>query len=261
MERSDVAYLINSTPKYYYLLEIHLELLYRYAPSCKWPIYFATENPDDTMCKLIKQRYNVNILTLENKYSSFINSRARALELLPNTIKYVLPMQEDFLLERFIDVKAIEESLILLESMKNLISIRYMPCPGPKEINSNYNKRWKYIDSKYDTYLFTYQATLWKRNECLLWFSTLVKEVVKKDPLSFTQQIQIEVENNIAENSEGQKVFHNLFKNKIILGYIRAHKYPNAVYMSPWPYRPTAVIKGVLQPFAKELALREGINI
>ena len=64
---------------------------------------------------------------------------------------------------------------------------------------------------------------------------------------------------NIAENSDGQKLYKEIFSNKFTLGYTRAHKNPNAVYMSPWPYRPTAIIKGVLQPFAKELASREGV--
>ena len=172
-----------------------------------------------------------------------------------------MPMQEDFLLERFIDEKAIEESFIILENSSLIISIRYMPCPGPKEINSSYNKRWKYIDKQYDTYLFTFQATMWKKNKCLDWYTQIVKAVELKDPLGFDQQLKIEVHDNIAENAEGQRIFSSLFTNKIILGYIRNHKYPNAVYMCPWPYRPTAVIKGVLQPFAIELASREGINI
>jgi hypothetical protein len=31
--------------------------------------------------------------------------------------------------------------------------------------------------------------------------------------------------------------------------------------MCPWPYRPTAIIKGVLQSFAIELAQREGFKL
>ena len=33
---------------------------------------------------------------------------------------------------------------------------------------------------------------------------------------------------------------------------------PNGVYFSPWPYRPTAVVKGDLQQWAKDLIRREG---
>jgi hypothetical protein len=69
------------------------------------------------------------------------------------------------------------------------------------------------------------------------------------------------VRNNIAENIDGQTLFNNLFNNSFVLGYKRLHSFPNAVYMCPWPYRPTAIIKGVLQPFAKELAEREGVKL
>ena len=43
MNRQDICILINSTPKYYYLLPLHLTLIRRYAPFLHWPIYFATE--------------------------------------------------------------------------------------------------------------------------------------------------------------------------------------------------------------------------
>ena len=108
MERSDIAYLINSCPNYYYILDLHLGLLRRYASCCKWPIYFATEEPEHKVSILLKEKYGVKILVLEKENSSFLTSRKRALELLPENIKYVMPMQEDFLLERYIDIKSIE---------------------------------------------------------------------------------------------------------------------------------------------------------
>jgi len=258
MDRNDIAYLLNSTPKYYYLLELHIALIRRYASKCKWPIYFATELPEHSVCKVL-QDYNVNIIILEKENSSFISSRKRALELLPDSIKYVLPMQEDFLLERFVDTNAIHESISILDTNNDIISVRYMPCPGPNEINPNYNKVWKYI--KHDTYLFTFQATLWKKAECLTYYKNIEHEVNYRKFSSDSERNLYEVKMNIAENSDGQKIFASLFSDKKIVGYIRQYKYPNAVYMSPWPYRPTAVIKGVLQTFAKELAEREGFKI
>jgi hypothetical protein len=255
MDRTDIAYLLNSTPKYYYLLELHVALIRRYAPKCKWPIYFATEEPENPVCKILKD-YSVTVIALERENSSFISSRKRALELLPDSIKYVLPMQEDFLLERSVDTNTIYESVNILDKESDIISIRYMPCPGPNEINSNYSRVWKYI--KNDTYLFTFQATLWRRNECLQYYTAIKNEVDSRRFSSEEERNLYEVKMNIAENSSGQKIFATLFSNKKTLGYIRQHKYPNAVYLSPWPYRPTAVIKGVLQPFAKELAEREG---
>ena len=75
MERSDIAYLINSCPNYYYILDLHLGLLRRYASSCKWPIYFATEEPEHKISIMLKEKYGVNILVLEKENSSFLTSR------------------------------------------------------------------------------------------------------------------------------------------------------------------------------------------
>jgi len=254
MERSDIAYLINSYPNYYYILDLHLGLLHRYASSCKWPIYFATEEPEHEVSILLKEKYGVNILVLEKENSSFLTSRKRALELLPENIKYVMPIQEDFLLERYIDIKSIEESIEILDKEEKIFCARYMPCPGPHKDNINYRSKWKHISVK-DTYRFCFQASLWKRNECQEWYSAICDEVKKRG------RKELELKMNIAENEIGQSLFLSLFKNKSIIGYIREHKEPNAVYMCPWPYRPTAIIKGVLQSFAIELAQREGFKL
>jgi hypothetical protein len=106
-----------------------------------------------------------------------------------------------------------------------------------------------------DTYHFCFQASLWKRNECQEWYSAICDEVEKKG------MKELELKMNIAENEIGQSLFLSLFEHKCIIGYIRDHKEPNAVYMSPWPYRPTAIIKGVIQPFAIELGEREGYRL
>jgi len=254
MERSDIAYLINSYPNYYYILDLHLGLLRRYASSCKWPIYFATEEPEHKVSIMLKEKYGINILILEKENSSFLTSRKRALELLPENIKYVIPMQEDFLLERYIDIKSIEESIEILDQEEKIFCARYMPCPGPHKDNINYRSKWKHISDK-DTYRFCFQASLWKRNECQEWYSAICSEVTKRG------RKDLELKMNIAENEIGQTLFLSLFNNKSTIAYIREHKEPNAVYMCPWPYRPTAIIKGVLQPFAIELGQREGFKL
>ena len=256
MERDDIAYLLNSTPSYFYIVELHVALIRRYASQCKWPIFFATEVPDNPICNILK-KYDVTILPIEAEYSSFLNSRRRALELLPSSIKYVLPMQEDFLLEQRIDVLTIEESINLLDNDNDIVAIRYMPCPGPKEANPNIGKFWKLIQAKNDEYVFSFQATLWRKDSCLTYYTTITDKIANKG-YDEEKQNFIEVKINIAENNDGQKLYSYIFKNKKTLGYVRAHKYPNAVYISPWPYRPTAIVKGKLQPFAKELADREG---
>ena len=250
-----IAYLINSTPKYYYILELHLVLLRRYAPNLEWQVYLATEEPEHEVCKLLVEKYDVKLLVLEKENSSFLLSRKRALELLPEKIDMVLPMQEDFLLERFIDEDIINNSIQYLKGYPRLISVRYMPCPGPQ--GSKKYTKWLGITQECDTYGFTFQATLWKRSYCQQWYDAITEKVKL-----FNNNIdskRLEVDMNIAENNDGQTLFYSLFNDNIMLGWPRAYKASYAVYHCPWPYRPSAIIKGVLQPFAKELAQREGV--
>jgi hypothetical protein len=116
------------------------------------------------------------------------------------------------------------------------------------------------FQEKNDNYLFSFQATLWRKDSCLTYYTSITDKIANK---GFDEEKQnfIEVKINIAENSDGQKLYSYIFKDKKTLGYVREHKYPNAVYISPWPYRPTAIVKGKLQQFAKELAEREGFNL
>lgn len=255
MNKNNIAYLINSTPKYYYILELHLVLLRRYAPNLKWPIFLATEVPHHPMCKLLEEKYDVKLLVLEKENTSFLTSRKRALELLPEEINLVLPMQDDFLLERFIDEDAIDNSVRYLNGYPKMVSVRYMPCPGPSDKNGIYTK-WLGITQEYDTYGFTFQATLWKRSYCQQWYNAITEKV--KSYRDIDSKI-LEVDMNIAEAADGQQLYYLLFNHNIMLGWPRVYKESNAVYHCPWPYRPTAIIKGVLQPFAKELAQREGV--
>lgn len=287
MNTNSVAYLINSTPKYFYILELHLVLLRRYAPNLKWEVFLATEEPEHNVCQKLQEKYDVKIIVLEKEYSSFLSSRKRAIELLPDNISIILPMQEDFLLERFIDENAITRYLEYLNNDSNLISVRLMPCPGPSEANELYNNELLKITQQYDDYGFCFQATLWKRKYLQQWYDCILEKSYNISYLDISRK-KLEVDMNIAENSDGQKLFYSLFarepslnniqaqnaerkscllpnldvrgpKDYINVGFKRVHKHPNAVYMCPWPYRPTAIIRGVLQPFAKELASREGV--
>jgi hypothetical protein len=46
----------------------------------------------------------------------------------------------------------------------------------------------------------------------------------------------------------------------IHLAWPREGAHPNAVYLCPWPYRPTAVVRGLFESWANELAKREGFS-
>jgi hypothetical protein len=264
MDRVDCAYLINTTPKYFYLLPLHLALLHRYAPNLKWPIYLATEAPE-LLPPL--EHPNLIILELPMTASGFLESRETATQLLPMNIKYVFPMQEDFLLEGRPMEKEIAAAFSALcqddSSGQAVHSVRLMPCPGPK------SKR-KYIGSSSTStsstleeldfqleMVFTYQATLWERTIYKTFMTTLLH---KLQGLSQKEKNRMAISVNIAEIQEGQAILKSLSDGKH-LSVPREYSHPNAVYLSAWPYRPTAVVRGSLEPWAIELAGREGLPL
>jgi hypothetical protein len=264
MERKDVAYLINTTPKYFYLLPLHVSLIRRYAPDCRWDIWVATEEPGHPIFKNL----GVKVLPLPKEESGFLASRAAALRLLPSFYTYVLPMQEDFLLEQPAMQGALDEALKIFDFDPKVQSIRLMPCPGPVE-NIHYSfeweswwtkENWKVLGPS-DEYMFCFQATLWRRGAIQTWYTQLCKQFALDYPQATEEEKRtLEIRANYAENSRGQEYFRKWMKG-LHIAWARMGTQPNAVYLSPWPYRPTAVVGGVLQPWAITFAKREGFEL
>lgn len=264
MDRTDCAYLINTTPKYFYLINLHLTLLHRYAPSLAWPIYLATEEPErlDPLPK-------VTVLRLPKNKAGFFESREAAVAMLPDTIKYVFPIQEDFLLEARPMEKEIAEALQILDADPQVSSLRLMPCPGPNALDVSYKPQgsftfgsWKILDFDVEM-VFTYQATLWRRAPYQTFMAALLH---KTEHLDERQKIVAAIKVNIAEIAEGQMLLRNCLsvapsQQHLHLAFPRAYSHPNAVYLCPWPYRPTAVVRGSLEPWAAELAQRESVPL
>jgi hypothetical protein len=98
MEMDQVAYLVNSTPNYYYLLPLHFTLVKRYAPFIEH-LFLATEVPDHPICEEVKE---MGVTLIPLKRPGFLDSRAEALQQLSlsGKFRYVLPVQEDFLIDR-----------------------------------------------------------------------------------------------------------------------------------------------------------------
>ena len=262
MDRQDTCILLNSTPKYFYLLPLQLTMIRRYAPMLKWPIYFATEETEDPITKQLESEFSVHILPLAKEKAGFLESRHAAISLLPSEILYVLPLQEDFLLDRCPNIESLVDSLFILDTDRNISSLRLMPCPGPHTEDVSYvkEKPWKILGSK-NQYIFTYQATLWRRLDYNIYLSALLRSVEK----DFKNQGEknkkyLALTSNVGENHYGQDVLKRSLPDTLHLCWPRAHQNPNAVYLSPWPYRPTAVTRGRLEPFAEELFRREGVK-
>jgi hypothetical protein len=169
-------------------------------------------------------------------------------------------MQEDFLLDRQPDVPALKDALDLLSKQSHVASVRLMPSPGPA---GPAYKGFARITPETDHYGFTFQATLWKLETCLAWYTAITEELEAAWPKATTRpekRIAVETRYNFAENPDGQKFFWKLFdrRDEVHIGWKRAGPWRNAVYLSPWPYRPTAIVQGKVEPWAVELAEREG---
>jgi len=264
MERNDVVILVNSTPKYYYILNFFFGMLRRYAPILKWDIILATEEPDNSYCRAVEDKYSVIILPIPVESSGFLNSRLEALKLLVNKYKYCLPLQDDFILEGTMDSNAIKTLFEYFTADPKLVSARLMPCPGPKSRFEVY-PLWATIDNS-DEYKFVFQATLWKTEACLEWYSRICRVLEELAPVATTspsRRFQIELKENLAENYIGQAEFSrwSLEKEYNHIAWIRSGNWSNAVYLSPFPYRPTAIVRGALEPWAVELAKREGFSL
>jgi hypothetical protein len=254
------AVLVNTTPKFFYLLEAHFGLLRRYGEGLDWPVYLATECPTDPVVERVSKKYNVKILPLLEKDSDFLESRLVAVNMLPPEIKYVLPLQEDFLLERpGPDMKALNNALEILNVDESVKSIRLMPCPG-SSAREGFWGVWKKLlpeDMK-----FSYQATIWRREVYSNYFARLIQQGRGLYP-DFDKKMwnNYAIRVNPAETHPGFFLLKTLYPDGVHLCWPRKGAWANAVYACPWPYRPTAVVKGVLQPWAEELMVREGFTL
>ena len=276
--------LVNTTPKYMQFAYVQIACIRRYADllvkdrktnllvkDCKTdlleqvPIFLATElTAENEYVKQILDLPNVFLLHLQDSESDFLESRIAAFQYL-DEYKYILPLQDDFWLDRAPNYALLDEAIEIMDTDQTVQSMRLMPCPGPHPADLDYKSqmfsgRWKVL-SDHDTLVFTFQATLWRTKPYVIFLQTLI-ELEKplfakyKQPVSWSKYC---VTANIAENTQGQALFKRLNQG-IHLSIERQGAHANAVYKAPWPYRPTAVVHGVLEPWAKEFMEREGFT-
>ena len=262
MDRQDVCILINSTPRYYPVLEVQLKLLRRYAPHLHWTVFFATETPSTSFVKALQKTYSIEIIPLDAHESGFLESREAALRKLPKRYTYVLSLQEDFLLDREPMYERLAEACRILDMDRSVGSLRLMPCPGPLEKDPLYHPdmNWKILTED-DAMTFTYQATLWRVYDLHAYYKLLLTSIEKDFPSATTpeQKKTIALKMNCAETHYGQSKLRSN-PNVLHLCWDRAGSWANAVYLCPFPYRPTAIVQGKIEPFAQELSKREGFG-
>jgi hypothetical protein len=261
--------LVNTTPKYMPVAEVQIACIRRYAKELDYvPIFLATElAPSDLTVDRILNIHNVHYIRLQQEESGFIESRLAAVNYLPREYEIVLPLQEDFLLDRSPDYVALNEAMKIFKMNSYVKSIRLMPSPGPVESDAKYkdDSKWRIL-SDCDTYRFTFQATLWRSQDYTKFLEKILMSASKdfKDSgQPDSQWAKYCIRANVAENEKGQEIFKTLCMSptSIHLSVERPHTHRNAVFLAPWPYRPTAVVQGKLEDWAKEFIAREGFRI
>jgi len=246
------------------LAEVQIACIRRYAAKLHdIPIFLATElTPADSIVDRILNIHNVHYIKLQQDESGFIESRIAAVKYLPSDYELVLPLQEDFWLDRAPDYEALEQAVKIFRSDFRVKSIRLMPSPGPQPSDLIYKDSWRILSEK-DQYRFTFQATMWNASMYIKFLEKVLLSASKdfKDSgLVESEWARYCIRTNVAENSKGQDIFYRICMDSgnLHLSIKRDHVYPNAVFLAPWPYRPTAVVQGKLEPWAEEFMKREG---
>jgi len=250
---TNTCILINSCPKYNYLAVISVQLIRRYAPDIKWPLYVATTGLSEKEEGVLKTLAVHYVNQTEEENTDFIESRIHSLRFLQNHYSSVLLLQDDFFLDRNPLYTKLYESVKLVE--KGVSCARLMPCPGPTGEALEQSSEWKWIQED-APYLFSFQAGLWSLPWLIEFFEEMVKESLLDFPKYKCKKNHYWLTVNPCETAIGVSVCKRLGYKAV--GFGRAGPWSNAVFLSPWPYRPTAVEKGVIQPWAKEMIKREG---
>ena len=268
------AVLINTTTKYLPIVDVQLTAIQRYAANLlEYPIFVASDSETEFATKQFPVA--VNKIPLLPYESGFLESRSAALKYMLEAnpgLGGVLMLQDDFWIDRPIHKGEWDEALAYMSRDARVQSIRLMPCPGPVnrilrgDIRGPGVKRAYFAEiTEADTFRFTFQATLWKPCAAIEFFDLIIESARNEFTCAGFPEADWNrfcVRYNVAENPNGQDLFlkHMMGPDKIHLGIRRKGDHSNAVNLATIPYRPTAVVKGKLEPWAKEFAEREGFK-
>lgn len=278
---ADTCILINSCSAYNYILHPFFIMLRRWWPDCDLPIYLACDGD----LKEFRDTYHIHIIEQDKDYG-FVEGRIHALTVVSN-YTFVIMLQDDFIIERFVDNTMIHQLITIIaqsytkspdqdEETVPFACIRLMPCPGPTgEIHTypmDEGSLVRIAEFTNESWCrFSFQAAIWHREYYIRFFKELKASICRNIFQAYSTEIATEIVNdpaywkqiwfssNIAENRYGCS-FSLRYPEKM-MGIIRDGNYANAVYRSPIPYRPTAIVRGKLEDWAIELFKREKIDI
>ena len=232
---SNTCIVISSTSKYSFIWDTFFNLLVKNWKNLEFPIYFLSTGES----KYLVEKFDINVYEVK-KDIGFLEGYKYILDQVKERHNYGIILQDDFLIEKPVNNDLIKKYIEILNENKEVGFIRTMPCPGPKGQKINFGDIELGEINKLEDYSFSYQSTIWNINY-FLEFSNIQNSSPWISEITLAKKMR--------SDKSGKK----------LLGFIRPFKESNAVYESPIPYRPTAIVKGKLQDWAKKLLVRENI--
>lgn len=230
LDDQQTAIVISSTPKYSFIWDTFFIYLRKNWKNCPYQIYFTSEGE----CKYLENKYTINIFQ-QDKDIGFLEGYRYVCEQIKHKYRYFILLQDDFIIEKTVDRHIINSYEKIMKENSNIGFIRTMPCPGPKGEQKKFgNIELGKID-KQENFSFSYQSSIWNI-DYFLNFTV----IPKNNPWSG----EIFLANKMKSCKEKEN-----------WGFIRPFKESHAVYESPIPYRPTAIVGGKLTDWAKKLII------
>ena len=251
--KPSTAIIISSTKKCAYIWITFFSLLFKHWSDCEYPIFFTSDDDENNNLEKLKNKFNINILKLE-KDLGFMPGYEYILNNIKDKYTNAIFLQDDFLIEKKVDSEFIKKCVKIMESDSNIGYIRLMPCPGPK------GKKIKYGDITLGEirnngllpgFSFSNQAAIYN-----IEFLSKIISKIDYNPIEHPFHKAWGFERELTKKLED-------FDNQL-LGFIRKSPNANSVYDSPIPYRPTAIVGGKLEEWAKKLLVgdvREGFDV
>ena len=229
VNRENTAIFISSTPKFSFIWDTFFTFLRKHWTDCPYPIYFVSEgNPD-----YLKDKYNINVEKLE-KDLGFLEGYRYLCNKYRNKYHNFILLQDDFLIERSVNQPLISKYEKIMYENENIGFIRMMPSPGPKGERKMFGDIELGKIRKKENYSFSYQTSVWNLD---YFYDFTAPSKFRWDDLNMSRKMRTD--------RSGKENW----------GFIRPFKEWNAVYESPIPYRPTAILKGKVMDWAKHLII------
>ena len=225
--------IIASTHKYCYIWNPFFDLLKKFWPDHP-EVYFMSDGSPEYLA----DKYQIRVFNV-HKDLGFLETYEYLLDFVKTPT--VILLQEDFLIERPVNKELINDLIETFKTHKDIGYIRCTPCPGPKGNAIQYPKVMLGLFHPQQDYLFSFQATIWR----VSFLSQLLQGYQHRSTI-------LNIEKDLTQLLS--RTSHKL------LGIIRTDNSPDGVFQSPIPYRPTAIIKGQIQPWAIELIKKHQIN-